>query len=462
MAEAPYRKDFFISYNHRDREWAEWIAWELEKSGYTVGIQAWDFGAGSNFVVEMDKALRDAQRVIAVLSPNYLESGFTASEWATPFANDPKGRDRKLIPIRVQEVDVDGLLGQIVYIDLVGKDEKAAKAELLRKLRENRGKPTQKPKFPASKRAAFPGTESNSCPQRSVRFEMVLSGTIEEVNKSRVEAVVRHLQNLLDDPDLTLQEIRNGSIVLQLWCSQAGYDRLMRLRKSGQLNEVMGFPVEDIRAPHHIITTNLGPLNLPPALRALAREFHEAAAAKARELISLLEDEDLTVRERAANELGRIGPAAESAVPALITLLQGKNTSVREHAADALGRIGRAAESAVPMLVTLLQDENTSVREHAAFALGGIGPAAQSAVPALINLLQDKDANIRTSATYALGKIGPAAGLAVPALITLLQGENASVRKHVGEALKLINRESPPDARTQSPTSDRKAGPPRR
>ena len=52
-----------------------------------------------------------------------------------PFANDPKGKGRRLIPVRVQEVDVEGLLGQIVYIDLVGKDEKAAKAELLGKLR---------------------------------------------------------------------------------------------------------------------------------------------------------------------------------------------------------------------------------------------------------------------------------------------------------------------------------------
>ena len=32
--------DFFISYNHKDEQWATWIAKTLEDSGYTTIIQA--------------------------------------------------------------------------------------------------------------------------------------------------------------------------------------------------------------------------------------------------------------------------------------------------------------------------------------------------------------------------------------------------------------------------------------
>jgi hypothetical protein len=32
--------DFFISYTHVDRPWAEWIAWQLEAAGDTTVIQA--------------------------------------------------------------------------------------------------------------------------------------------------------------------------------------------------------------------------------------------------------------------------------------------------------------------------------------------------------------------------------------------------------------------------------------
>jgi hypothetical protein len=33
-------KDFFISYTRTDREWAEWIAWQLEEAGYATVLQA--------------------------------------------------------------------------------------------------------------------------------------------------------------------------------------------------------------------------------------------------------------------------------------------------------------------------------------------------------------------------------------------------------------------------------------
>ncbi len=60
-------KDFFISYNQADRQWAEWIGWQLEEEGYSVIIQAWDIRPGSNFVIEMQKAAVEAERTVAVL-----------------------------------------------------------------------------------------------------------------------------------------------------------------------------------------------------------------------------------------------------------------------------------------------------------------------------------------------------------------------------------------------------------
>ncbi|MGR5880845.1 toll/interleukin-1 receptor domain-containing protein [Bacillus cereus] len=44
---------FFISYNSKDKDVAEWISYILEEAGHKVFVQAWDFAAGNNFVVEM-------------------------------------------------------------------------------------------------------------------------------------------------------------------------------------------------------------------------------------------------------------------------------------------------------------------------------------------------------------------------------------------------------------------------
>lgn len=113
------RKDFFISYNGEDEEKATWIAEVLERNGYHVVIQAWDFRPGSNFVLEMNNALKLCDRVIAVLSNNYLQSNFTPSEWAEAFRRDPKGENSYLIPIYIEDnLDTRGLLGPIVGIKL--------------------------------------------------------------------------------------------------------------------------------------------------------------------------------------------------------------------------------------------------------------------------------------------------------------------------------------------------------
>src|SRR5450755_410238 len=124
-------KDFFISYTSTDKQWAEWIAWCLEQQGYSIIIQAWDFPAGSNFVYEMDQALKRARRVVAILSPTYLASEYAFSEWAEAFRHDPQGKQHLLLPVRVQPCGIEGLLGSIVYIDLVACNEQQARERLL-------------------------------------------------------------------------------------------------------------------------------------------------------------------------------------------------------------------------------------------------------------------------------------------------------------------------------------------
>jgi TIR domain len=85
-------KDFFVSYTGVDRTWAEWIAFTLEKVGYTTVIQAWDSRPGMNFVAMMNDATRQTERTNAVLSAAYLESEFGFAEWAAAFRRDPKVR----------------------------------------------------------------------------------------------------------------------------------------------------------------------------------------------------------------------------------------------------------------------------------------------------------------------------------------------------------------------------------
>lgn len=143
-------KDFFISYTQSDRLAAEWIAWQLEAAGYSVVLQAWDFQQGQNFVLAMDRASQEAGRTLVVLSPDFLSSRFTAPEWAAAFAKDPTGQRGLLLPVRVKSCNPDGLLAQIVYIDLVGAQTKDdARHRLLAGVDRARRKPDTEPDLPA-------------------------------------------------------------------------------------------------------------------------------------------------------------------------------------------------------------------------------------------------------------------------------------------------------------------------
>jgi hypothetical protein len=144
-------KDFFISYTEIDKPWAEWIGWVLEEAGYSAVLQHWDFAEAGNFVLDMHRAVAEASQTIAVLSQEYLCSKFCAAEWIAAFAKDPDGLKHRLLPVRARECQLDGLRTAITHIDLVGLDGQCAEQRLLSRVRRKRGKPTERPPFPATR-----------------------------------------------------------------------------------------------------------------------------------------------------------------------------------------------------------------------------------------------------------------------------------------------------------------------
>uniref|UniRef100_UPI002AD44B1A TIR domain-containing protein n=1 Tax=Frankia sp. Cr1 TaxID=3073931 RepID=UPI002AD44B1A len=150
------RMDFFLSYTTADRQWAEWIAWQLEDAGYTVGLQQWDFTAGENFISRLHTALTNADKVIAVVSPAYIRSAAAMSEASTGIQSE------RLIPVRVQPVETPAAFAGLVWVNLAGASDAAdARERLLRAVQGGRRKPRGVPVFPGS----TVGRESDHSPR---------------------------------------------------------------------------------------------------------------------------------------------------------------------------------------------------------------------------------------------------------------------------------------------------------
>jgi TIR domain/Effector-associated domain 9 len=190
-------KDFFVSYNRADKQWAEWIAWTLEEAGYSVVIQAWDFRPGGNFVLDMQRAAAESQKTIAVLSESYLKSSFTAPEWAAAFASDPESLERKLLPVRVKECKREGLLLALTYVDLVGLSPDDAKQALLGSLVQ-RAKPEQPPVFPGVEVSA---SDTPATRERAITEPKAFPSALSRVQKVKEKSLQTQLDNLIADSE---------------------------------------------------------------------------------------------------------------------------------------------------------------------------------------------------------------------------------------------------------------------
>jgi hypothetical protein len=153
-------KDFFVSFNSADKEWAEWISWTLEEAGYEVVFQLWDFRPGENFVLKMHSAAEGTRRTVLVLTDHYLKAEYTQPEWAAALVDDPRGERRKLIPLRVDPCQPSGLLKPLIYADLVGLTQEEARGAILTAVSDARPKPAKAPAFPGATRGALRSSSS--------------------------------------------------------------------------------------------------------------------------------------------------------------------------------------------------------------------------------------------------------------------------------------------------------------
>lgn len=96
---------------------------------------------------------------------------------------------------------------------------------------------------------------------------------------------------------------------------------------------------------------------------------------------------------------------AHDAVPGLLEALGSMDAKTRSRAADELGKLGPKAASAVEPLRGLLRDSSARVRSSAILALGNIGPAASASVKDIVKALRDPSAAVRYSAALALSRI---------------------------------------------------------
>ena len=101
------------------------------------------------------------------------------------------------------------------------------------------------------------------------------------------------------------------------------------------------------------------------------------------------------------------GPLTAGGQPVSYWLEEMKKPSpkARKKAVKELGHVGKADPSAIPAVINALKDADAGVRAEAALALLNLGTDAADAAPALAEATKDRDPKVRTYADKALEKV---------------------------------------------------------
>ena len=138
---------FFISFNSADQTKAHWIAWTLREVGHEVAVHDWEIPAGGNAPLWMNTRLAWADRLIAVISPDYVPTRYSPMEWASQIWNDPEGTKGSVIPVIVRPTTrIPPLLSGLSRIDLTNCSEAEAKQRLIQGV-DTPAPPPRKPAF---------------------------------------------------------------------------------------------------------------------------------------------------------------------------------------------------------------------------------------------------------------------------------------------------------------------------
>jgi tetratricopeptide (TPR) repeat protein len=122
--------DIFVSYTSKDRDWAEWIGQELEELGHVAHLDAWEISGGGNIMAWMEERHDNADGVLCVVSGRYFERPYSALErqgaqWAAA-----SRRPNFLLPVFIEPCEPPTLLAPLKRCELYGVGEDDARARL--------------------------------------------------------------------------------------------------------------------------------------------------------------------------------------------------------------------------------------------------------------------------------------------------------------------------------------------
>ncbi|MDP4029740.1 MAG: TIR domain-containing protein [Gallionella sp.] len=126
-----YTFDVFLSHSSKDKDAVRAIAERLKGDGLRVWLDEWELKPGDHIPAKIEDGLEHSRVLVLCMSANAFSSDWATLEAGTFRFRDPLNKDRRFIPLRLDDAPIKSSLAQFLYIDWFAGDSEKFYSKLL-------------------------------------------------------------------------------------------------------------------------------------------------------------------------------------------------------------------------------------------------------------------------------------------------------------------------------------------
>ena len=126
-----FRYDVFLSHSAKDKSIVRDLAKRLKEDGIKVWFDEWEIKPGDSIPAKIEEGLERSRVLVLCMSANAFGSDWAQLESGTFRFRDPLNKERRFLPLRLDEAPIKGSLAQFLYINWLPADREQEYAKLL-------------------------------------------------------------------------------------------------------------------------------------------------------------------------------------------------------------------------------------------------------------------------------------------------------------------------------------------
>jgi small GTP-binding protein len=126
-----FKYDVFLSHSSKDKAVVRPIAERLRADGLRVWFDDWELHAGDSIPLKIEEGLEHSRVLVLCMSAQAFDSEWAKLEAGTFRFRDPLNKERRFIPLRLDDAPIKGSLAQFFYINWLPGNRDQAYAKLI-------------------------------------------------------------------------------------------------------------------------------------------------------------------------------------------------------------------------------------------------------------------------------------------------------------------------------------------